>query len=134
MEDALTSLCQACGLCCDGSLFGRVPLAAEEVAPARRNRLRVVASAKSFEQSCTALAASRAGRSCAIYAERPEACLRFTCLLYERHVREGGPLEPRLVAVRRVRELLCVLEESGALDEASLTELTRLIGEDFARA
>ena len=42
MQNELPTLCGACGLCCDGSLFGRVPLAPDEATPARRLRLRVL--------------------------------------------------------------------------------------------
>jgi len=36
------ALCQACGLCCDGTLFGRARLAPSEVRSAMRRRLRYV--------------------------------------------------------------------------------------------
>lgn len=111
----LTLLCRSCGLCCDGSLFGRVDLEPHEVVTARRHRLRVVASGTAFEQPCSALQAGSAGaeRECVIYDERPAACRRFVCRLYERHRTEGGPLEARLERVRRVRTLAAALEQSG---------------------
>src|SRR5215472_16937799 len=104
----LERLCQSCGLCCDGSLFGRVGLAPGEVEGARRRGLRVVPSGGSLEQPCAALEASASGRrrTCSIYDERPQSCRAFACRLYERHRLEGGPLEERLAVVRRVRELL----------------------------
>jgi Fe-S-cluster containining protein len=129
--DPLHTLCQSCGLCCDGSLFGRATLEPEERGPARKNRLRVLDHTSAFEQPCSALVTvetpSGAGRSCSIYLERPLSCRRFTCRLYERHRREGGPLEPRLEAVRRVRQLLADLPEG-------LSELTQRLDDDFARA
>jgi Fe-S-cluster containining protein len=138
VEDDLARLCQSCGLCCDGSLFGRVPLEPEEVERARKRRLRVLDSGRGFEQACSALAAIEGEggrRSCAIYPARPHACRRFVCRLHERHRREGGPLEPRLVAVRRARELVGYLEESGmtAADFAGEGGMREAL-EDFARA
>jgi uncharacterized protein len=152
MDTDLASLCQSCGLCCDGSLFGLVVLAPEEVEPARRRRLPLVASGRGFEQPCAALDAEVDGRrTCSIYAERPLSCRKFSCRLHDRHRREGGPLAPRLAAVRRVRELLRALDASGmkpadfegepsaeargaaGAHEAYL-ELTRRLEEDFARA
>lgn len=153
-DDDLALLCRSCGLCCDGSLFGRVRLNPDEVEPARR-KLRVLGSGKGFEQPCIALA--RTGsvldeqRVCAIYDERPLSCRSFACRLYERHRTEGGPLEPRLAAVRRVRQLVADLESEGLmpgdLDDAgasrsrtsahareAFAELTRRLEEDFARA
>jgi hypothetical protein len=141
--DVLETLCQSCGLCCDGSLFGRATLRPEERGPARKNALRVLDHTNAFEQPCSALATVEAPsgdlagplprRSCSIYLERPLSCRRFTCLLYERHRREGGPLEPRLEAVRRVRLLLSHLEVLG-LGPEELAELTQRLQDDFARA
>jgi hypothetical protein len=156
-EADLAILCQSCGLCCDGSLFGRVGLEPEEVEPARRCRLHVLPSAKGFEQPCAALASSGPGlgeRRCSIYDERPLSCRRFVCRLYDRHRREGGLIEERLAVVRRVRLLVASLEASGlqpadfegaqastqpvdpraALAMHAYLELTRILEEDFARA
>ena len=152
MDTDLARLCQSCGLCCDGSLFGRVGLQPEEVALARKMRLRVVESGKAFDQPCAALEADE-GCRCSIYRERPLACRNFACRLYDRHRREGGPLEPRLASVRRVRELLAYLEASGRRpgdrederaagghhsegDRATqaFSELVQRLDEDFARA
>jgi Fe-S-cluster containining protein len=132
-HDDLALLCQQCALCCDGSLFGRVPLDASEVAAARRHRLRVVAGGASFEQPCAALEPSGPPgderRGCSMYAERPLACRRFECVLYDRHRREGGPLEARLDVVRRVRALIAVALAGGGHDE-----LARILETEFARA
>lgn len=129
--DDLTSVCRSCGLCCDGALFGRVSLQREEVDRARRKHLRVIESGKAFEQPCSALTGDR---TCSIYDERPMACRSFACRLYDRHRREGGPLEPRLAAVRRVRELLAVVEGSRLEPTPAWVELRRRLEEDFARA
>jgi Fe-S-cluster containining protein len=158
----LAALCRSCGLCCDGSLFGRVDLEPEEVELAKTHRLRILPHERSFEQPCTALARSGPERACrcSIYDERPVSCRRFTCLLYERHRREGGAIEARLEVVRRVRQLVDYLEasgwtpadfegapsspQSGDHDRAgdhehesalrAYVELTRSLEEDFARA
>lgn len=135
----LTTLCQSCGLCCDGSLFGRVDLEAEEVEPARRNRLRVIDSGRAFEQPCAALvpldvSAEAPRRVCSLYEDRPASCRRFVCRLYERFRRGGGPLEPHLAAVRRVRRLLAAIEIEGRLRTPELVdELARRVEDDFGR-
>jgi Fe-S-cluster containining protein len=132
MDDELATLCQSCALCCDGSLFGRVRLAIEEVAAARQRHLHVLANGTAFEQPCTALAPREgaAPRACSIYVDRPRACHDFVCRLYERHRREGGPLEPRIASVRRVRQLIADLEASGRTP----ADLSDCLDEDFARA
>jgi len=134
-DNELATLCRACSLCCDGSLFGRVAVAPEEAKSAWRGRLRVLDSGNSFDQPCAALLRERTGerRSCSIYADRPRSCRLFACRIYDRHRREGGPLEPRLVTVERVRQLLARLEASG-LTPADFAELTRRVEEDFSRA
>lgn len=144
----LARLCQSCGMCCDGSLFGRVILQSGEVERARRHGLRVLGSGKGFEQRCAALArpGSIGERRCRIYDERPLSCRKFTCRLYERHRRDGGPIEEGLAAVRRVRELVATLEAAGLTpgdfegDEATgpaaatFAELMERLAGDFARA
>jgi Fe-S-cluster containining protein len=151
----LATLCQSCGLCCDGSLFGRVSLGPEEIAPARRNRLHVLRDGKGFEQPCAALSVREAPDGargvCRIYDERPLSCRKFECRLYDRHRREGGPLEPRLAAVQRVRQLVADLHAQGVNpadfdgDSSSTSppgaaamqmhaELQQRLEEDFARA
>jgi Fe-S-cluster containining protein len=76
----LSTLCQRCGLCCDGSLFTSVPLRGAEVTDMRRLSLPVVDrtdGSPGLAQRCAALE----GRCCTVYAERPEACRRYRCHL-----------------------------------------------------
>lgn len=135
-DEELAVLCRSCGLCCDGSLFGRVGLAPAERPAARRHRLRVIPSGSAFEQPCAALPVEGDDRGCSIYADRPLACRAFTCRLYDRHRREGGPLDARLAAVSRARVLLHVVETAsdGAGRDAALAELIQRMEDDFARA
>jgi hypothetical protein len=75
---------------------------------------------------------------CTLYSDpgRPRACRRFVCRLYERHRREGGQLEARLGAVRRVRALFSLIERATDEDarHAAAAELTQRMEDDFARA
>jgi hypothetical protein len=79
----------------------------------------VLRDGRAFEEPCTALVRDVAAAGvddahvCAIYDERPNACAAFACRLYVRHRREGGALETRLLAVRRVRELVALLDAEG---------------------
>ena len=129
-DSDLATLCRSCGLCCDGSLFNLVPLERDEVALARKHRLHVLENDKGFEQPCSALAEHGA---CSIYEERPRSCRSFVCRLYERQRREGGPLEPRLAAAKRTRELVTEVRAQG-LGPSDLEELQRRLEDDFARA
>jgi Fe-S-cluster containining protein len=82
---SLEALCQSCGLCCDGSLFTRVPLGVDEVVP--EAALGVVTNERGgrhVPQRCAALS----GTVCQQYAARPLACRRYECLLFGA-LREG---------------------------------------------
>lgn len=136
IEDDLVKLCQSCGLCCDGSLFGRVTIQPAEVRRARKNHLHVLEGGNAIEQPCSALSTSDERCACSIYADRLRSCRAFTCRLYDRHRREGGRLEVRLEAVRRVRMLLHLVETTVYEEDrrSVIVELTRRMEDDFARA
>jgi Fe-S-cluster containining protein len=132
----LSALCRACGLCCDGSLFGIVPLRDEERAVARARGLPIVHE-RALEQPCGALSGAGEDRSCAIYAERPGACRAFRCRLHARHETEDRPLDERLAIVRRARQLLAAIDHAAPRDAqtaAAIDELAELIERDFGRA
>jgi Fe-S-cluster containining protein len=109
---SLEGLCQACGLCCDGSLFTRVPLGVSEVVPAAR--LAVVTNehgGRHVPQRCAALQGTR----CQVYAERPLACRRYECLLLGA-LREGEVSLPEaLDVVRRAQSLTAGAEREDFL-------------------
>lgn len=65
------ALCRACGLCCDGTLFGLVRLQPGEAVAL------VQLGGGSLPQPCPALK----GVLCSIYEARPSACRAFDCLL-----------------------------------------------------
>ena len=100
---SLEALCQSCGLCCDGSLFNRVPLAVGEQVP--EAKLGVVTNergARHVPQRCRALE----GTCCQVYAARPLACRRYECLLLGA-LREGEVSLPEaLVVVKRAQALV----------------------------
>ncbi len=80
-------MCQACGLCCNGVIFADVSLQPGEDAEVLRSLgLRLKPSQaradgayvpKKFLQPCLAFEGCR----CRIYAERPQHCRNFECLL-----------------------------------------------------
>lgn len=106
MSEELATLCQRCGLCCDGSLFTQVPLGAgDEAAAVRRRGLTVVARADgspALRQPCAALD----GRRCAIYEDRPASCRGYRCMLYAALAEGEVSLAEALATVERAHELL----------------------------
>ncbi len=76
-EAALSRLCAACGMCCDGTLFHSVVLQPEDSARALAAlglRIKRRGGAH-FLQPC----AAHRHASCAIYDERPARCRAFNC-------------------------------------------------------
>lgn len=97
MSQALSTLCQHCGLCCDGTLFTHVPLRSTEVEPLRALGLPVKEREDGtpiLPQPCAALN----GRCCTAYAERPEGCRRYHCQLFSA-LSEGEVSLPEALAV-----------------------------------
>lgn len=75
-----TRVCLSCGMCCDGTLFDRAPLKANEVEPARASVLKVLQTpdgGHALAQPCAALKTA----GCSIYEQRPAACRRYECPL-----------------------------------------------------
>ncbi len=93
----LSTLCQHCGLCCDGTLFTHVPLKPAEVAPLRALGLPVGERPDGtplLPQRCAALE----GRRCTAYDARPEGCRRYHCQLFAA-LSEGELSLPEALAV-----------------------------------
>ncbi|RKH00939.1 YkgJ family cysteine cluster protein [Corallococcus carmarthensis] len=81
MSSALSTLCLHCGMCCDGTLFTQVPLQPAEAEALRQRGLSLKVKedgAVVLPQRCAALE----GLCCTVYAERPEACRRYRCQLF----------------------------------------------------
>jgi hypothetical protein len=72
---AAEDLCIDCGLCCDGTLFGAVPLTHDD--RARLEGAGLLKPGEPLDQRCRALEGCR----CTVYAQRPLACRQFQCLL-----------------------------------------------------
>ena len=82
-DGAAQSLCMACGLCCDGTLFDQTDLCAEDDIT-RLPGLSVAAVSNeakpAFRQPCAAYT----NCACSIYPDRPHTCREFRCALLRR--------------------------------------------------
>lgn len=75
-------LCLQCGLCCDGTLFGKVPLAADDdMSYLETWAVRQGVKREHLPQPCTALQ----DRACIIYSHRPARCMAYRCPLLARY-------------------------------------------------
>ncbi len=132
--NAAEKLCLACGLCCDGSLFGHVRLGPEDDArrlkaaglpvTVSRGAERVVR----FRQPCAALGADC---RCAVYAERPGQCRRFECGIYKDAVAGRIEFPAALRLVKKARRQADTVH--GLLRALGDTTEERSLGERFRR-
>jgi len=95
-------LCSACGLCCNGVIFANVALRAGDNAERLRSLGLPVCTPRSalrpphLNQPCAAFDGCR----CRVYADRPEYCRQFECVLLK-SVKAGRT--ERLAALRVIR-------------------------------
>ena len=82
-NDTDDNICIDCGMCCDGTMFSRVPLPGDgDVAMLVGTPVRLEGSEAEpfFSQPCAAF-----NGCCSIYAARPSSCRGFRCSLLRRH-------------------------------------------------
>lgn len=103
MSDAVSTLCQACGFCCDGTLFDGIFLTASDVIGVQRVRLPL-----SHDDDCPTLrlpCPAHVG-SCTVYGDRPSTCRTYQCQLVNRLEEGDIDLPGALLRVERVRGLV----------------------------
>ena len=115
-DEAIAKLCPACGLCCNGVLFGDVELQRGDDAK-RLTKLGVELFRKgrktAFAQPCACLE----GGLCKIYTDRPKRCAAFDCGLLKRV--QGEELSAA-VALKKITE--------AKRRAAEVLKLVRLLG------
>jgi len=95
----------SCGLCCDGTLFGFVPVTDHE-AEQLKHRLPMLRDPESgestFSQSCVALGPG----GCGVYEDRPVVCSSYKCSLLRRVNAGELDRDDGLDVVDRIRVLV----------------------------
>jgi len=119
-------LCQQCGLCCNGTLFGFVRLSDEDVMHIETHISDIVIQDRnrSFKQPCRYYQE----KSCAVYSSwRPSACSTFECNLLIRYRQKkisfaeaANAIEE---AVGRVEHLRNVLSTASGDNQIALSKL-----------
>ena len=126
------TLCQLCGLCCDGTLFDRVNLeSTDDVVALQAAGLAVVAheNGPTFNQPC----ACYQNGSCRIYGQRPSSCSGYHCILLQRYERNDISFEDARSVIertlRRRQALYEQLESAGVgAGEAVNSRLAATVG------
>lgn len=121
---SLSTLCLACGMCCDGSLFTQVPLAADEALRLRARGLVVIAredGSPALRQRCAALV----GRCCAVYEDRPGGCRRYVCMLHAALAADEVSLPEALELVAQAQTLLAAADRVLPAGPAAVMQRAR---------
>jgi uncharacterized protein len=135
------TLCTACGLCCDGSLFADVELAGKREV-ARLESLGLDVEDSDGDHRGLLLLPCRAldGTRCKVYAHRPECCRTFECRLLQQARRGTVSVEQAqaaisgtLLRIAHVKALATALDPSDervSLKERCLDALAAFDGSD----
>jgi Fe-S-cluster containining protein len=96
------TLCTTCAMCCDGTLFGVVPVVKDEVdSVAHLFPLEVFGDQTGFTQPCQYCAQG----GCAVYIDRPKTCRSYACVTLKA-MRKGeidfATARSRVTAVQQV--------------------------------
>src|SRR4051812_33623473 len=103
MDATLSELCQACGFCCDGTLFDGIFITEEDIAAVARVRLPLVDDdgSTTLRLPCPAHIGT-----CTVYEDRPSTCRAYRCLLVTRLEEGDIDLEGALLRIERLRGLV----------------------------
>jgi hypothetical protein len=120
-DEAVAKLCPACGLCCNGVLFGDVELQrGDDAKQLTKTGVELFRKGRktAFMQPCDCLVKGL----CSIYAHRPKRCAAFDCGLLKRVQREElsavAALKKIAEAKRRAAEVLKLVRQLGNKDES----------------
>jgi len=127
-------LCQECGLCCNGAIFGDVKLQPRDDAARLKAIGLCLNGSKTFRQPCSAFDGCR----CLIYSQRPEHCRRFECLLLKElqagRVEENGALKTIHSAREKLRKVNDLFRALGNEEEhLSIRERYRRVEQALQR-
>lgn len=116
MTNLAEKLCLSCGLCCNGVIFADVQLQRGDNAAKLRSLGVLKTNGKKFPQPCAMHDCCR----CSIYADRPQYCRQFECLLLqnaqEGRVTETGALRFIKAAHHKAAQVQDLLEQLGDRD------------------
>jgi hypothetical protein len=130
-QQSPSDLCRSCGLCCDGTLFGKVRLQPEDVQEPLRLAGIIVISDDTESRFKLACAAHQHG-CCQVYASRPSNCRGYQCRLLVRFTKGAVTWAEAAVQIgrlRRLREQLGIEVERvrPGMGRASVAEIKQIV-------
>lgn len=102
MSEAVSRLCQACGFCCDGTLFDGIFLTGSDLGCVERVRLPIF---QDDDRPTLRLPCPAHAGTCTVYEDRPSTCRSYQCLLVDRLEQGDIDLASALLRVERLRGL-----------------------------
>jgi len=94
------AICQSCGMCCNGTLFGRTGLKPSGANPDwPKFIIQTISDDEMLPQPCAALE----NGSCKIYPSRPRACQKFKCNLLKEYASGAITIEEALKVIRNTK-------------------------------
>ena len=119
-RETVFALCPACGMCCNGVLFGDVELLRGDH-PRRLAALGMDLFRKGRKRCFSQPCACFDGKWCRIYDDRPSRCRTFECRLVQRveagRLSVAEALKSIKTARRQVEKVRALVRELGQTDE-----------------
>ena len=103
VQTTIAELCHLCGLCCDGTLFVKVPLRAPD-SPEHLGALGPRIGHDNGDAWLNLPCAAHRDLSCAIHAQRPAQCRAFECKLLQELILDQRSLDSAHRIIERTRQ------------------------------
>ena len=130
MSEAASRLCQACGFCCDGTLFDGILVNEGDLAGVTRARLPLF---RDDGRPTLRLPCPAHSGACTVYEERPSTCRTYQCELVTRLERGDLDLPSALLRIERLRALVDAIKPHlGAAGESFWDRVGALQARPFA--
>ncbi len=121
---AANDVCRACGLCCDGTFFDKVPVTETEMKEVDFQIHKRKGAKLGFHQPCTGLVDG----SCSIYTHRPATCRDYSCKIQKQVMNGSLSQEFALDIVSSVKTLTSELADWARLNTRKEVKLISLSG------
>ena len=101
----LTDLCEACGLCCDGTFYTYVTTVPDDL-PKLRNYPRLVLKIRDDQETFDEPCALHDGKGCTAYQDRPATCSGYFCKVLRAVARDDLTEDEARLLIKEARALV----------------------------